>query len=211
MNRRLPRFAFLVVLLVSVLGVYQGSDALTKLVLANGESCDVYIGFHQTEDPPESDPEQERENFLVDTIFQSPGDPNSPDAQTLIQLGLLPDGEVSILPKGNAIIRVDDGGVTLWNCGNTDIDVLYSESTETMAVKPGEQAPIRPGEAIYVDADDIYYLSEGIQEAEGSPVAGTQQRDKKLSTDALPAANHGGSHLSAGIAQPYRLCSKGGC
>jgi hypothetical protein len=138
----------------------------------------------------------------------------------LLQLSIFPKGAFAILPDegGDAIIRVDDGGLTLWNCGETDIDVLFSGSTETTPVGPGENAPIHPGEAVYVDSSDIYYLSEGIEgedaspEADASPSAGNQTLNKSLSTSALPAAHHGqGSHASAGVVEPYRLCSRGSC
>jgi hypothetical protein len=221
MNRLLSRLALLAVLLISMLGVYQGSDSLTGLVLADGDSCPTFIE-HKASNGPSSvgNPGPQNEEFVVDSIFSAPEGMNSPANQTLIQLSLFPEGVFAILPDegGEAIIRVDDGGVTLWNCGDTEIEVLFSGSSEATPVEPGGNAPIHPGEAVYVDSSDIYYLAEGIEgedaspEADGSPVAGAQPLNKELLPDALPAAHHGaGSHVSAGVAQPYKLCSGGGC
>ncbi len=222
MNRLTSRIALLVVLFISILGVYQGSDALTRLVLANGDSCATFVE-HYNSDAPSSvgNPGPQNEEFVVDSIFTAPEGTDNPTNQTLLQLSIFPEGAFAILPDpgGDAIIRVDDGGLTLWNCGETEIEVLFSGSTEAKPVEPGGNAPIHPGEAVYVDSSDIYYLSDGIEgegaspEAGGSPVVGAHQPlNKALSTEALPAAHHGaGSHASGGVVDPYRLCSRGGC
>jgi hypothetical protein len=187
MNRLLSRLALLAVLLISMLGVYQGSDSLTGLVLADGDSCPTFIE-HKASNGPSSvgNPGPQNEEFVVDSIFSAPEGMNSPANQTLIQLSLFPEGVFAILP--------DEGG------------------------EPGGNAPIHPGEAVYVDSSDIYYLAEGIEgedaspEADGSPVAGAQPLNKELLPDALPAAHHGaGSHVSAGVAQPYKLCGGSSC
>jgi hypothetical protein len=221
MNRFFARIALLAVLLISILGVYQGSDSLTRLVLAQGEDCQTFVE-HYSSDAPSSvgNVGTQNEEFVVDSVFTAPEGADNPTSQTLLQLSIFPKGAFAILPDegGDAIIRVDDGGLTLWNCGETDIDVLFSGSTETTPVGPGENAPIHPGEAVYVDSSDIYYLSEGIEgedaspEADASPSAGNQTLNKSLSTSALPAAHHGqGSHASAGVVEPYKLCSRGNC
>lgn len=210
MNRVLSRCALLAVLLISVFGVSQRSDALTSLVQEDSNSCETFAAHKaSTANSSVGNTGTPNEEFVVDSIFTAPASANNPNEQTLLQLSIFPKGEFAILPDegGDAIIRVDDGGLTLWNCGDTEIDVLFSDSDETTPVGPGETAPIHPGEAVYVDSSDIYYLAEGIEGEEASPVAGNQSLNKEL-----PAAHHGqGSHASAGAVEPYKLCSRGSC
>jgi hypothetical protein len=213
MNRRLPRITLLVIWLVSMLVVSQGGGISPGLVRAEGESCGLYQSgeeITETDIPPVGTPD-ETGSFQVDSVYEAPKDDDLPFGQTLIQLTLFPEGEVSVLSNGNSIIRVDSNEVTLWNCGETDIDILSPGSNEPVPVKPGEHGAIQAGQAIIVDGQDVFYLSQGNADALSTPSGAVQQLSNDLSTDAMSTLQDGGSKLSVAVAKPAKVCSGGGC
>lgn len=219
MNYRIPRLALLVVLLVSMVGVFHGSGAIPRFVLAQNDPCENLKGLHDSEETPLADvgvgsTDAQGENYIVESVFQvsDNGDPSI--AQTLIQLSLYQNGEVSVFPNGTAIIRVDSGSVVLQNCSDGKVmSVQLPGSPELVSVEPGQSQEVEQGGAILVNTGDIYYVTDKTEgDVEASPAAAIQQLSNNLAVDTLPAAQPSvGSRLSIGIVQPFKLCSKGGC
>lgn len=214
MNRRIPRVALLVVMLLSMLVVFQGAgNTTTGLAQDEPSSCDFYFaGESVTEQSiPAPGTTDESGSFQVDSVFQAPKDEDLPFGQTLIQFTLFADGEVSLLSPGNSIIRVDSSEVTVWNCGETTIAILNPDGSTAEAVEPGQHGVIGTDHAIIVGPKDIYYLTQGnADELEGTPVAGIQQLSNDLSVDAL-TIQPGSSKVSSSSVKPAKLCSKGSC
>lgn len=215
MNRRRSRFAVVALLVLSLLVALQGGGGSPTTARAQGASCDLYGPGEGTGEwaIPEVGSMGGEGSFRVDSLFQTPEDPNTGVSQVLAQVTLLPEGELSVLSDGFSIIRVDSGSVRLWNCGSTPIDIVGGVEPKT--VEPAGDGVIDANEAIIVANTDIYYLTyESAGGETPTPEAFQFEQMGFGGSKALVPTSFqpgDGAKVSAGMVKPTKLCARGSC
>jgi hypothetical protein len=212
MNRRLPRFMLHVVLLLSMLVAFQGGSSAQdiQIIERQGPSCSNYKDLTPPEDwETLQTGTNEESGYRIDSVFRAPADTNSPPTLELIHVTLLPEGELTVVPTDNAIIRVDSDIVTFWNCNEQNpINLYVAGGSEPVAIQPNQGVVVQPDQAVIVTKGDSFYFSYG--NANATPENGALQI-QQLGNPLTANQPVSGAGLSVSFAKPAKLCSGGGC
>lgn len=223
MNRRLPQLAILVVLLVSMVGVFQGGTPTPRGVALAQEAkkptvCGPWKPYADIEG--EGTTPGTEAGFEVDRTYMMSELSNSDreDPKSLTEITLFKDGELSVPSEESAIIAVDSGLVQLTVCGEgTQVGIQLPGENEPTPFGPADgetEASIElpANSAVFIDPDDPYFLT-GLADGEGTPTAAVQQLDFEFSSNALPGvqSGEGGSKIKVVTGISRKLCSGGGC
>ena len=216
MNQRLPRLALLVVLLVTMVGVFRiGTPAPADGVRAQDTpiACGPWKPYPEATPIPDS-------GFEVTRTYEITEESNSnlEFAKALTEITLFQGGELSVVSDESAILAIDTGLVKLTVCGaGTQVGIQLPGETRPTQFGPPEgqtEASIElpANSALFIDPDDPYFLT-GLADGEATPSASVQQLDLELSSNALPAAQsgEGGSKIRVVTGISRKLCSGAGC
>ena len=202
MNRRLPRILLLVVLLLSMVGVFKGGVPSVQPVMAQ-EDCTPYPSTAEQAESMLSE-EPQGEDFQILSEYVTPDPPNADENLTKnLTIVSVTDGVgITFVSQQTSIILVDEGFVELHVCSG---DVFVQEGPNS-APHPvdGGFAKLEAGAAVFVDAGDEYYLISPPSDA--TPSTSIQQLDYELSNDVLPDPN-----LATPAAQLTPSCQAEGC
>lgn len=217
MNRRIPRLALFVVLLVSMLGIFAGGGGVPSFdrVMAQdscGKTASTSDATPEAIDPNSAtgQPGEDFDIVYSAVTTQDTNDPNSAP-KSLTQLLLHFGTDFIAYSDDDTILHVDEGNLLLNVCGDPEtskVVVLHGKTGEfdTITSESAPDTPLEAGDIIFIDAQDAYYLTA--VEQSGSTV---QQLDYELSTEALPTAQSSGTTVTVASGARVQFCSRIRC
>jgi hypothetical protein len=214
MNQRLPRLMLLVVLLVTMVGVFRGGtpDPADRVLAQDATVCGPWMPYEAIAES-EATPGPNA-GFEITRTYEmvEASNSNLEDAKALTEITLFKDGQLAVVSDESFFIAVDSGLVELTVCGEqTQIGIQLPNMEAPESFGPGTYE-LPPNSAVFIDPDDPYFLT-GLSDGEAPPSAGVQQLDFELSSNELPGAQagDGGSKLRIVSGILRKVCSGGGC
>lgn len=214
MNRLISRIALLVVLLVSMLAVGPaGGGVPSPNVRAQAEACGTWRSLDEAQAQVEARGETPVANagYEILSSFEMSEQSNSnlDFPKTLTQILLFDGSDVAVIDPEGSILRIDSGSVQLFVCGDSEVGVQQPGSNEPEQVGAGEYL-VSSGSAIFVDAEDSYYLVGLADEA--TPSASMQTLDFEVVNAIAPnTIQPAGARITIGGSKSRIICSGGSC
>lgn len=211
MTRRLFRSIALTLVALIIVGLSVQAFAIAPRAIAQeAAGCGPWIPFDEMEGTPEAKP-GEQDDYQVISSFESITElpPDYLIDVVLTQVTLFDGGTLAVLSRQPSIIRVDSGLVQITICEGSQIEIQQADATIPTRFGAGT-FDVPAGGALFIDADDQYYLtgaSSGTATAEdaGTPTAATPVSDEARAGSTLTVVTWDGIRLA------YGICGGAGC